>query len=276
MIRRLLLALFLVVAASGARACTLPYTLLNGTVADATQVMANFNQVISCIGTIGPGGSLGAIQTYGSATSFTGTVLPSSDLVIAGGTTTPRGLAGGIGCVPNYTDAAHDPTCTATPTLGASGTLGSLTLGNAASGGITLQTVSGALGSSSAVFPVNTGGSAAVVAELNLPDQLVSGGFNVSSANLGTISSGTLTVDCGTVDLQYFTNDGAFTLAAPSNDGSCALQMVNGASAGAVTFSGFTVGTNTGTALDTTNGDKFLIYITRINGVSLYQTAGYQ
>ena len=32
-------------------ACVLPYTLLNGTLADAGQVMANFNTLVNCLGT---------------------------------------------------------------------------------------------------------------------------------------------------------------------------------------------------------------------------------
>ncbi len=60
-IRRLLLALGLVVAATTAdAACTVPVTLANGTLADAGQVMQNFNAIITCInnslgsGVIGP------------------------------------------------------------------------------------------------------------------------------------------------------------------------------------------------------------------------------
>ena len=53
---------------------------------------------------------------------------------------------------------------TATPTLGASGTLGSLSFGNATSGFVTLNTVAGALGTVTASLPANTG----TIAELNL------------------------------------------------------------------------------------------------------------
>lgn len=60
--------------------------------------------------------------------------------------------------------AGASPAFTATPTLGASGTLGSLAFGNATSGTVTLQTVTGALGSVTASLPANTG----TIAELNL------------------------------------------------------------------------------------------------------------
>lgn len=52
--------------------------------------------------------------------------------------------------------AGSTPAFTATPTLGASGTLGSITFGNATSGTITLQTVTGALGTRTLSLPAVT------------------------------------------------------------------------------------------------------------------------
>ena len=52
--------------------------------------------------------------------------------------------------------AGATPAFTATPTLGASGTLGSLTMGNATSGTITLQPVTGALGTVTVSLPAAT------------------------------------------------------------------------------------------------------------------------
>ena len=98
-------------------------------------------------------------------------------------------------------------------------------------------------------------------------DQTITDGANVTAALL---SAGNITVDCGQRPLQYTTNGGAFTITAPSNDGSCVLLVTNNASAGAIAFSGFTVGSSTGDALTTVNGSKFMIYIVRINGVSSY------
>jgi hypothetical protein len=114
------------------------------------------------------------------------------------------------------------------------------------------------------------------IAYLNQADQTVSGGANVTSDNLGTQSSGTLTIDCGARPLQYATNNGAFTLAAPSNDGSCLLFVTNGSSAGTITFSGFSEGANTGDTLTTTNGSKFTIDIWRIDGTAGYRVAAHQ
>lgn len=118
--------------------------------------------------------------------------------------------------------------------------------------------------------------TSANVAALNLASQALTGGVVVTPTNLGTISSGTTTVNCGTVALQYFTNNGAFTLAAPANDGTCILLVTNGASAGSITFSGFTVGSNTGDSYATTNTNKYKLFITRINSVSSYQWSALQ
>lgn len=120
--------------------------------------------------------------------------------------------------------------------------------------------------STTMTFPSTNG----TIAALNIQDQTLTGGANVTSNNLGTISSGTTTVDCGKGPLQYFTNNGAFTFAAPSNDGSCIFYDLNGSSAGTITFSGFTESANTGDTLNNTNTDKFFISVVRINGVSNY------
>ena len=116
--------------------------------------------------------------------------------------------------------------------------------------------------------------AAASIAALNIQDQTVSGGANVTALALTT---GNVTIDCGARPLQYITNNGAFTITSPANDGSCILLVTNGASAGAITFSaGFTVGSNTGDALTTTNTSKFSIFIWRINGTSGYRIAAHQ
>jgi len=113
-------------------------------------------------------------------------------------------------------------------------------------------------------------GSNMTLAALNIVDQTLSGGANVTSNNLGTITTGTTTIDCGAGPLQYFVNGGASTISAPSNDGSCIVKMTNNASAGTITFTGFTESTNTGDALTTTNGNHFFISIARINNDANY------
>jgi len=114
------------------------------------------------------------------------------------------------------------------------------------------------------------------VATLAATSQALTGGVLVTGANLGTVSSGTTTIVCGSSPQQYLTDNGAFTLAAPAADSNCIVKITNGASAGAITFSGFSVGSNTGDALDTTNGHKFMIFIARINGDSTYSVKALQ
>jgi hypothetical protein len=95
-------------------------------------------------------------------------------------------------------------------------------------------------------------------------------GYTYTANSIGTVSSGTTTPDPTLGNYQFLTNNGAFTLAAPSSDSAIDILVTNGASAGTITFSGFTVGSNTGDALTTTNTSKFLISLRRINGTSLY------
>jgi hypothetical protein len=104
-------------------------------------------------------------------------------------------------------------------------------------------------------------------------DQIISGGADVTSKSLVT---GNVTIDCGDRPLQYITNNGAFTITAPTEDGSCILLVTNGAAAGSITFTGFSVGSSTGDTLTTVNTSKFSISIWRINGVSGYRIAAHQ
>lgn len=160
---------------------------------------------------------------------------------------------------------------------------GALMLGN---GGADICPL-GSLGTTSQVLIGNVSGPPsfglvpaaalpASVASLTAVGQVVSGGATFIPGNLGTISSGTTTINCGTVALQYFTNNGASTIAAPAADSSCLVMMTNSGSAGAISFSGFSVGSATGDALTTTNGNKFTISVWRINGTSGYRVAAHQ
>jgi hypothetical protein len=115
--------------------------------------------------------------------------------------------------------------------------------------------------------------SSQAIACLDLASQIVSGGANVTALSQST---GNITINCGARPLQFITNNGAYTITAPANDGTCMLLVTNGATAGATTFTGFTVGSNTGDALTTTNGHRFTISIWRINGVSGYRIAAHQ
>jgi hypothetical protein len=101
-------------------------------------------------------------------------------------------------------------------------------------------------------------------------NQTTTGGFRFTPYNGGTVSSGTFTPNAFNHNYQYYTNNGAHTLAAPANDTAIDILITNGASAGAITFSGYTVGANVGDALDTTNAHKFIISIRRINATATY------
>lgn len=103
------------------------------------------------------------------------------------------------------------------------------------------------------------------IAFLDVQDQTLSGGANVTSLSN---SAGNITVDCGKRPSQYIANTGAFTLTAPASDGSCFLDMENGAGAGALTLSGFSPNTMGGATLDTTNGHNFRLYVSRVHGHS--------
>lgn len=105
--------------------------------------------------------------------------------------------------------------------------------------------------------------------QLATSDQLITGGANATPLNLGTISSGTVTLNCGARPWQYYTNNGAHTLAPDAtNATSCMLDITNGASAGAITVAGWTyvVGSFT-----TTNTNKFRCYCSTGPAGSLLQ-----
>lgn len=105
------------------------------------------------------------------------------------------------------------------------------------------------------------------LAYLTVADQTLSGGANVTPLANG---AGTVNVDCGLRPLQYVPNTGAFTINAPTNDGSCMLQIENGAGASAsVTFSGFQT-VNTGDAITNSATAIFTVSIWRIHGNPSY------
>jgi hypothetical protein len=99
-----------------------------------------------------------------------------------------------------------------------------------------------------------------VDAKLDVEGQSATGGASVTSKDLGTISSGTVTPDPSARALQHYSNNGAHTLAPHTKQGVTIVDITNTASAGAVTTSGFTL--VTGDSFTTTNGDKFRCTIT--------------
>jgi hypothetical protein len=116
----------------------------------------------------------------------------------------------------------------------------------------------------------------ATLAALNVTDQVLSGGANVSTVSN---AAGNITVDCGQGPIQYIpSRTSAWTITAPSNDGSCVLQVENPASGTLIapSFSGFLEGSNTGDTITTTNSSIFQVVITRAHGFSHYLVTALQ
>jgi hypothetical protein len=110
-------------------------------------------------------------------------------------------------------------------------------------------------------------GSAGAVVTNNAVAQSFTGGLRPTAYSNGTGSgSATITVDCGNGPLQTITNGGAFTLAMAAYDGECVVRITNNGSAGTISYSGFSEGSNTGDALDTTSGHAFDFALTMIGG----------
>lgn len=103
----------------------------------------------------------------------------------------------------------------------------------------------------------------------------MTGGLYMVPYNAGALSSGSFTPNAGLGNYQYYTNNGAHTLIAPTADCAIDIMVTNGATAGAITFSGFTVGT-TGDPLTTVNTNKFVISIRRINAIATYMIKALQ
>jgi hypothetical protein len=98
--------------------------------------------------------------------------------------------------------------------------------------------------------------------------QTVTGGFRITPNNLGNIV-GPYTPDSFLGNYQYGTNNGAITWNAPTADCAVDVLITNSASAGAITFVGFTYNpTNSGDPFTLVAGHKFLVSIRRINGIS--------
>lgn len=125
---------------------------------------------------------------------------------------------------------------------------------------------------SEAAFKTGTG--LADTAKLNVEDQVLTGGARVTSKSLGTpTAASTVTLDPGDRPLQHLTNNAAFTLEPGTNSGSILLEIVNGASAGAITTSGFT---KVDGSFTTTSGHKFICSVVRSQNYSYLNIAALQ
>lgn len=102
--------------------------------------------------------------------------------------------------------------------------------------------------------------------------QTLTGGFQETPFDLGTPTNGSTVTPNPSNNLKQkvANNVAGFTIAATAQVGDVELLITNGASAGAITFSGFTKQW-TGDSLDTTSGHVFVVFIYGMpNGNSAY------
>lgn len=177
------------------------------------------------------------ISGYGitDGVTLTGTQTLTNKTLTTPAISSPTGLVKadvGLGSVDNTSDATK----------------------NAASVTLTNKTMSGANNTFSAI------GSASLTT-------LLTTGFSATSGSDGTKSSGTYTPDPSTSNFKHITNGGAFTLAPPTSSCTIIVEILNNGSAGVITTSGFTK--VNGDLLTTTNGQKFLAFITKSQNYSM-------
>lgn len=95
---------------------------------------------------------------------------------------------------------------------------------------------------------------------------LLTVGYTATSYSLGTVTTGTVTPSAANGNFQHLTANGAFTLAPPSATCCIDIEVLNGASAGTITTSGFTK--VNGDTYATTNTNKYIFHITKTNSYS--------
>lgn len=145
--------------------------------------------------------------SYWTAATTQALFTPNGSLILGGSGSVMTNYAGSTitaGQLPTAISATGALSGTATPTLGASGTVGSLTLGNATSGTVKIEPVTGALGTTTLRAPAaaGTGRIAQVIASgaKALATSAISSAA-CSSAQTDT-ATGTLTTDAITVSFN--------------------------------------------------------------------------
>jgi hypothetical protein len=233
------------------------------------------------------GGTGRSTGTTAYALVATGTTATGAQQTLANGATTEILVGGGASALPVWTTAqgsgapvrATSPTLT-TPVLGvatatsinkvaltAPATSATITVADGktltASNTLTLAGTD----STTMTFPATT---STVLTTGNTAT--ITKGYSVTPNNLGTISSGTVTPDPANGNYQYMTNNGAHTLAVPASDCAVDILVTNGASAGTITISGsYTAPSGGGgDTYATTNANRYLLMIRRINSISTY------
>jgi len=147
-------------------------------------------------------------------------------------------LSGGAGQVPNGATGAF----TATPTLGASGTLGSLTMGNATSGTVTVAPVAGALGTVTWSLPAATDTAVGKATT----DVFTNKTFDTAdTGNVLKINTTAVTDKTGTGKVVLDTTPTLVTPVLGAATGTTLALGANGGSIGQLTMNGNTSGTVT-------------------------------
>lgn len=254
---------------------TLAGGVLSGTTPSATWSPTTISRTVTgtggtCPGSGTPGATVNVLcpQDMGNIVILNGSSLPftigaiSSTLLASGQQTTI------------VNNAATAATITSTPAI-----LGYPTSG---SGPYTL-TLPALQGGTAAALGLTSNGTS-LQNTFGIPPSLVinsvagqpfSGGYHYTSDNLGTVTTGTVNIDCGHT-LQYVTNNGFTGLSLANFDSDCYLLVTNGASAGVIAPAGFSVSANTGDPIDTVSGHSFTWHLQQINGVQSYQIAAHQ
>lgn len=94
----------------------------------------------------------------------------------------------------------------------------------------------------------------------NQENQPLSGGATVTPKDLGTLSTGTLTVDAGDCPWQKVVHGaGGFALDVATNIASCYVTLTNSSASGSITTSAFD--DVDGDAFDNTSGSEFLCHM---------------
>jgi hypothetical protein len=237
----------------------------------------------------GPTGATGAAggPTGPTGASGVSVIGPTGPTGVRGvgptGVTGAQGLTGPTGTV-GKTGPPGSPGATGLPgsavNTGATGAAGAPGVpGSAVNTGATGPTgATGLFGPTGATgTATNTGATGPTGAAGGM--QLGATGQNLSGGVISTpflYPTGNITVNFGLNPIQYVNNAGAFTITAPSQSGSCILTIFNQTGAGAVTFTGWTVGSNLGDVLDTVVGHKFSLMMWGCTGTYSYTAKALQ
>jgi hypothetical protein len=288
-----LLLLGLASPATAGVSCVVPFTFVNGTVADAGQVNQNFSTLAGCFAATASAGANTDIHSLGGLTTPISPSQGGTSLFL-GGTSSGSGNAQAVSTTPAGFSAIQGYTVVFIP--GATNT-GPATLNVNGTGAFPVQRPSATnTGANPPAFIALTGNEMLVgfpvvvaynggtwdlltvgttngmsLATLNTPNQIVTGGANVGVPSASS-TGGAYTVLCGVGPLQYITNQfGALTINPPGIDGACNIWMENNNTTTAATFAGaWTVSANIGDPYDGVAGHKYIIHVEEVGGIATF------